>query len=241
MASLSKTWRKYKEANCLIVFHASLGNIKPGSKLEFRIPFVSIAGDNYANPSPVFSTVAPHHESPSGGPAMPLFDHGQHVNPLNTPNPAEAVGLATYPVSINLGSPAQDLTGNWKLPEGFVDSHEFLERDVVISISPRELDIEVQGTMDFSTLIEATHSAPPLLAAQEYLFLVDRSGSMHSTRIDQVKVALEILIKSLPGTVMSSFVSHCFTFMTEHTRISQFFTLEYYLFRIKPRLSLAHC
>lgn len=234
-----KGMAKIQQANCFIVFHASLGNIKPGSELEFRIPFVSIAGDNYTDPSPVFSTVAPHHQSPSGGSAMPLLDRGQHANSLNTSKPAEAVGLATYPVSINLGSPARDLTGNWKLPKGSVDSREFLEKEVVITISPRELGIEgpvvvegVQGTRDFSTLIEATHSAPPLFTAQEYLFLVDRSGSMSGIRIGQAKGALGIFIQSLPDTVNTSFVSHCFTFVTEHTRVSQFLTLEYYFFRV---------
>ncbi len=184
----------------------------------------------------MFSAVAPHHESPSGGSATPLFDRGHHVNSLNTPKPAEAVGLATYPVSINLGSPARGLTGNWKLPEGFVDSHEFLEKEVVITISPRELDIEgpvvVEGVQGTTDLIEVTRSAPPLLEAQEYLFLVDRSGSMCGHRIDAVKGALRILIKCLPDTAITSFVSHCFVFTTEHTRVSRSFTLEYYLFRV---------
>ena len=215
MASFSKMWQKYEEANCRIVFHASLGNIKPGSKLEFRIPFVSIAGNNQSNTSAVTSAVTPRHERPSGSPATPLFDHGEHVNSLNA-------AKLTYPVHINLGSPARDLTGNWRLPDGFVDSHTSLEKEVVITISPRELDKEfpviiegVQGTADVFTLIEVPRSAPPLLAAQEYLFLVDRSTSMYGLRIAQARDALKILIKSLPDSVTTTFVSHCFILLTE--------------------------
>ena len=115
-----------------------------------------------------------------------------------------------------------DLTGNWKLPDGFVDSHESLEKEVVITISPRDLDIEgpaivegIQGIADVATLIEVPRSAPPLLAAQEYLFLVDRSTSMYGPRIAQAREALKILIKSLPDTVITTFVSHGFVFMTD--------------------------
>ena len=141
---------------------------------------------------------------------MPLFDRGEHVNSLKAPEP-------TYPVHINLGSPATDLAGNWKLPDGFVDSHASLEDEAVITISPRERDIEgtvivegVQGTADVSTLIEVPRSALSLLAAQDYLFLVDRSGSMYAPRIAQVKDALKISIKSLPDSATTTFVSHYF-------------------------------
>ena len=158
------------------------------------------------------SAVAPRHERPSGSPVMPLFDLGERVNSLNTP------GL----VHINLGSPARDLTETWKLPDGFVDSHASLEKEVVITISPRDLDIEgpaivegVQGIADVATLIEVLYSAPPLLAAQDYLFLVDRSGSMHGPRIAQVRDALKILTKSLPDSSTTTFVSHCFVLVTE--------------------------
>jgi len=153
---------------------------------------------------------------------MPLFDHGEHANSLNAPNPAEAVGLPAYPVSIHLGSPARDLTGNWKLSDGSVDPHVFSEKDVVITISPKKPDMGgpiiadgVQGTAGVSAFFEVPRSAPQLLPAQEYLFLVDRSGSMHGSRISQVRDALRIMVKSLPGPYLAtaSFVSHRLVFM----------------------------
>jgi hypothetical protein len=178
---------------------------------------VSIAGDNQADTSAVLSAVAPHHESRSSGSAMPLSNRRQHPKSLNAPDPAEAAGLPAYPASIHLGSPARDLTGNWKLPDGSVDPHAFLEKEVVITISPKELAIEgpstvegLQGAEDVYTLFETPRLAPPLLLAQEYLFLVDRSGSMHSARIAQVRKALKIMVKSIPqpDSAMASFVSH---------------------------------
>ena len=167
------------------------------------------------------SAVAPHHERPSGSPVMPLFDRGEHVNSLNAPEL----------VHINLGSPARDLTKTWKLLDEFVDSHESLEKELVITISPRELDIEfpaivegVHGTADVFTLIEVPRSAPPLLAAQENPFLVDHSTSMYGLRIAQARDALKILIKSLPDIVTITFVSHDFIFMTDaHQSLTIFY------------------
>jgi hypothetical protein len=206
--SLKDMAQKYKEANRLIVFHASLGNIKAGSELEFRIPFVSIAGDNQTSASPVFGAAAPRCESPSSGTSMQLLNRGNHASAFNAPEPA-------YPVPISLGFPVKELTGNWKLSEGSVDPHAFLEKEVVITISPRELGIggsipaeAVKGAVDVCTLLEAPRFAPPLLAAQEYLFLVDRSSSMRGSRIIQAKNALRIMVKSLPDSTITSFVSN---------------------------------
>lgn len=170
----------------------------------------------------MLSAAAPHHESTFSGSEMPLFDRGAHANSLNAPDPAEAVGLPAYPVPIHLGSPARELTGNWKLPDGSVDPHPFLGKEVVITLSPRELGVDgpivvegVQGTPDICSMIEAPHVAPPLLAAQEYLFLVDRSGSMDGSPISQVRGALGIMIKGLPDSIGASFVSHRLVLMTE--------------------------
>jgi len=230
--------KSYKEANYFIVFHASLGNIKPGSELEFRIPFVSIAGDNQTSTSPVFGPAAARYESPFSSSATRLLNRGKHANTPNAPDPADAVGLLAYPVSINLGSPAKELTGNWKLSDDSVDQHAFLEKEIVITISPRELGIDgtipvegVQGMADLSTLIEGPRFAPPLLAAQEYLFLVDRSTSMRGARISQARGALKIMVKSLPNFTTTSFVSHRLVLYLKHTKVSRYFTLEYHLFR----------
>lgn len=167
----------------------------------------------------MLSAAVPHHESPFSGSAMPLFDRGAHANSLNAPDPAEAVGLPAYPVSIHLGSPARELTGNWKLPDGSVDQHSFLEREVIITLSPRELGvvrpIVVEGTPDIFSMIETPRVAPQLLAAQEYLFLVDRSTSMRRNPIAHVRDAFSIMIKCLPDSIGASFVSHRLVFMTE--------------------------
>ena len=203
---------KHKEANHLIVFHASLGNINPTSELEFRIPFISIAGDNQPSTSAVFSAVAPHHEGASTSSSVQLLNPGKHADSIKLPEPADAVSVRGYPVSMNLGSPARGLAGDWKLSDGAVYPPEFLEKEIVITISPRKLDMEhpilvggVQATEDVGDLIAVSHSTPKLLPAQDYVFLVDRSGSMKGSRITQVKGALAIMLGSLPSHPESTY------------------------------------
>ena len=192
----------------MTVFHASLGNIKPASELEFRIPFVLIAGDNQASAGPAFDGVASRHEMPSTGSSIAVLNRGnptKHADSSNVPEHTGTVGLPEYPVSINLGSPARGgPTGNFWLSEGSIYPHESLEKEVVITVSPRKPE-EME---DVCILTEVLRPAPPLLPAQEYLFLVDRSGSMYGSRIAQVRSALKIMLASLPNPpIVTSFVS----------------------------------
>ncbi|KAJ7596778.1 hypothetical protein C8J56DRAFT_918310 [Mycena floridula] len=97
-------------------------------------------------------------------------------------------------------------------------SKTFLERDFVIIIHSEGLDgprcfAELQGHSedvdDLSLALQLTiipnFKLPPV-TRQEYLFLVDRSGSMHD-RIETAKSTLMILLKMLPvqGTIFNIF------------------------------------
>jgi hypothetical protein len=156
--------------------------------------------------------VAPRHASPPTT-SIWVLNRGKHAGSVDVPEPTDA---AAYPVSISLGSPARGPSGTILLSNASVYQHEFLEKEVVVTISPREPDADrpilgegAQGMEDLWNAIEAVHSVPPLLPAQEYLFVVDCSTSMTGARIDQVRNALSIMLKSLPGSpIKTSFVSH---------------------------------
>jgi len=91
------------------------------------------------------------------------------------------------------------------------ESSTFLEKDVVILISSQKLDhprcsVErylpsegAEETTDAYALTLVPRFNLPPLPGQEYVFLVDRSGSMSGSRITQVKAALQIMLKSLPS------------------------------------------
>ena len=177
-----------------------------------------ITDGNYTKTRPTFGTATPYH------PAIRVPNHGNSTNGPNSINVAEptgTAGLLAYPVSINLGSPAREPAGKFQLSEGSVYPHEFIEKEVVISISRRKPDIEcdilveaAQGMEGVSELVPAprsrsrSRSRSPLLPAQEYIFVVDRSCSMTGDRISQVKETLTIMLKSLPNPpIRTSFVS----------------------------------
>jgi hypothetical protein len=132
-----------------------------------------------------------------------------------------AVSSPTHPVAMTLGSPVKELTGDFQPSKAYVYLHEsstFLEKDVVILISSQKLDhprcsVErylpsegAEETTDAYALTLVPRFNLPPLPGQEYVFLVDRSGSMSGSRITQVKAALQIMLKSLPSK-NTSFVS----------------------------------
>jgi len=147
---------------------------------------------------------------------MQLLNHGKHADSIKLPEPADASSLPGHQVSINLGSPARGLTGNWRLSDGAVYPPEFSEKEIVITISPRKPDVEhpilvggVQTTEDVGDLIAVSHSTPELLPAQEYIFLVDRSTSMTGRRITMARGALTVMLAGLSNhPELTSFVSH---------------------------------
>ena len=210
-ASLSKTGGSHKEADHFPVFHASLGNTKP--ELEVQSLLTLTADGNDTKSSPAFGTARSYH------PAIQVPNHGNSTNGPNSIDVAEPTGTAgslPYPVSINLGSPVREPTRKFQLSEGSVYPHESIEKEVVISISPRKPDIEyhvlveaAQGMEGVSELVPAPRSRSPPLPAQEYIFVVDCSYSMTGDRISRVKEALTIILKSLPNPPIRIFFVSC--------------------------------
>lgn len=167
-----------------------------------------IAESNHTGTSPASGTATPYH------PAVQVPNHGNSTNDsgfTTVAEPTGRAGLPADPVSINLGSPARGPAGNFQISKESFYPPEFLEKEVVIYISPQELDIEhpvlvegVQGMENVCDLVTA-RSTRPLLPAQEYLFIVDRSISMTGKRISRAKEALVIMLKCLPSPPIRTF------------------------------------
>ncbi|THG93987.1 hypothetical protein EW026_g7389 [Hermanssonia centrifuga] len=98
-------------------------------------------------------------------------------------------------------------------------SPSFLSQDFVLSIKAEDLDAPrcfAQRGRDGSVAMQLTVVPKfnlPALPAQEYIFVVDRSGSMQGERIETAKRTLVMLMRSLPskGTSFNifSFGNHC--------------------------------
>lgn len=104
-------------------------------------------------------------------------------------------------------------------------SEEFLTQDFVLCVTADGLDSPrciaertSTGALAMQLNIVPKFNVPPI-AAQEYIFLVDRSSSMFGSRIDMAKRALVMLLRALPreGTHFNifSFGTECDSFWPE--------------------------
>jgi hypothetical protein len=98
-------------------------------------------------------------------------------------------------------------------------SRSFLDRDFILVIQAEGLDAprcfaEIahdpdrrgSGTIAMQLTVIPKFDLPPI-SAQEYLFVVDRSGSMSGARVSTAKETLAILLRMLPsrGTIFNIF------------------------------------
>lgn len=92
-------------------------------------------------------------------------------------------------------------------------SSDFLSRDFVLSVVAEGLDAPrciaqrtEEGHVAMQLALVPKFKLPPI-PAQEYIFLVDRSGSMAGDRIETAKRGLMMLLRSLPaqGTTFNIF------------------------------------
>ncbi|PVF90955.1 vWA-like protein, partial [Serendipita vermifera] len=124
-----------------------------------------------------------------------------------------SVSSPSHPIGLTLGCAEREPKGDFEPSKAFVylGDSVFLEKDIVIVISAQGLDIPrcsverwlasegAEETTDAYALTLVPKFDLPPLPSQEYIFLVDRSGSMGGGRMDSVKASLQIMLRSLPS------------------------------------------
>ncbi|THG97060.1 hypothetical protein EW026_g4874 [Hermanssonia centrifuga] len=127
-------------------------------------------------------------------------------------SPSHATLNALSDGSVHVGPSVHTRTAEYR-------SSEFLSQDFILSVRAEGLDAPrcfAQRGPDGSVAMQLTVVPKfnlPTISSQEYIFLVDRSGSMGGDRIETAKRTLVMLLRSLPrqGTSFNifSFGYHC--------------------------------
>lgn len=191
------------------VLQASIGNLPPGKEVTVRLTYVTeLAAEGGRIRFVIPTTVSPRY--------APIEDHRGVGRPdAQTLNPPTAL---TVPYGLNLSarvvmpdgltaveSPSHPISVRLAGSEAVVSLGQqdaALDRDFVLEIEAPGLDTphalverDDDGTeaigVSFAPVFETT-SAPA-----EILFLVDRSGSMGGTSIEEVRRALQLCLRSM--------------------------------------------
>jgi Ca-activated chloride channel family protein len=191
------------------VFTASVGNLRPGEEVELQIRYVALArreGDALRVSIP--TTVSPRYVPRAAAPEVGEPD-GERVNPERWPSVPYGLELA---VEVELGrallrleSPTHPIRTT--LREGgarveLAQEDDALDRDVVLLVEPEASarPMAVVASEPDGRRVAMVTFLPEIPLAEgghEVIFLLDCSGSMSGSSIDQAKRALNLCVRAL--------------------------------------------
>ncbi|KAF9015797.1 hypothetical protein BDZ89DRAFT_906600, partial [Hymenopellis radicata] len=192
------------------VFQVSVGNLAPQEEIQIELTYATELTDENDSirlhlpahigcrygqaPSPIITTKSPF---------INVDVSVESVSPI------KKIGSPSNSISTELG-PDPSLPSIQDLPffnyaRVYLASNSPLEKDFVLTIQSAGLDTprciaerhpEHESIGVLLTLVLRFHL--PELGSQEFIFLVDRSGSMQGNRITAARRALIIMLRSLP-------------------------------------------
>ena len=191
------------------VFQASIGNLPPGKEVLVRLTYVtelSIDGGRarFSIPTTVSPRYAPAQDQVGVG-----RSEAQALNPpvaWSVPYGLDLSLRITMPARItSVESPSHPISVTIRDEEAIVTLAQVqasLDRDFVVSIDAAGMDFPqaVIERGDDGTEAIAVSLVPRFTETQlpaEIIFVVDRSGSMDGTSIDEVRNALQLCLRSM--------------------------------------------
>ncbi|KAF7373331.1 hypothetical protein MSAN_00542700 [Mycena sanguinolenta] len=188
------------EVQIELVYATELSEDEENDSIRFHLP-VHI-GARYGQPSPSFWRI-PFFSSASPTPFLTLAMSVETIAPISN------IGCPSHPVLVKLG-PDPNLPNFKDLPFSnyarvSLSSDSPLDKDFVLTLKSAGLDAprcvaELHPT-DKTVALGLTlvpRFKLPDLSRQEFVFMVDRSGSMKGMRIEAAKKALVIMLRALP-------------------------------------------
>ncbi|KAK1216972.1 hypothetical protein PQX77_020376 [Marasmius sp. AFHP31] len=221
------------------VFSISVGNIAPSEVVTINLRYLQTLKDDEKKDQVRFTF--PRTYAQRYGPYAPttnaqIFGAVQQPFTLSAtvqqPGAIKSVSLPSgHPVELELGKPKgvmiEDSTNDSQFAKiSLRDSSGYLTQDVIIVVTATGLDnprcfVESHPSPDVDTLamgltLVPRFKIPDPKSGMEYIFLVDRSGSMQGTNIRLVREALVVLLRGLP-TKNTTF--NVFSFGSGHSKL----------------------
>jgi Vault protein inter-alpha-trypsin domain/von Willebrand factor type A domain len=195
------------------IFSASVGSILPGSAVELELTYVTelmFEGDalRFTLPTTVAPRYAPAEDRAGVGrpdsealnpPHLMNVPYGLTFQAIVAPAAqARRIESPSHPVAVELGTDTATVT--------LSQQNAALDRDVILLIGLADatqpqivLERDDEGRTAAAVTMRPTFSIE--LAAADVVFVVDRSGSMEGSSIEQVRNALQLCLRSLvPGS-----------------------------------------
>lgn len=191
------------------IFSASVGSIVPGSVVELELTYVTelmFEGDalRFTLPTTVAPRYAPAEDRIGVGrpdsealnpPNLMEVPYGLSFQAIVTPATlVRRIESPSHPVAIEVGPDAATVT--------LSQQDAALDRDVILLIGLADasqpqivLERDHEGRVAAAVTMRPTFSIE--LAAADVVFVVDRSGSMQGSSIEQVRNALQLCLRSL--------------------------------------------
>jgi len=191
------------------VFTASIGNLAPGAEAQIELTYVTeltYEGDSirFTLPTTVSPRYAPAENQ--GGIGRPQADvlnppHASDVPyglsftaHVKAPGPIRRIESPSHPIAIDLGADHATVT--------LAQQQVALDRDLVLLVTPNEVAVPqiVLERSRTGRVAAAVTFRPQFAVARvpaDVVFVVDRSGSMEGSSIEQVRNALQICLRSL--------------------------------------------
>ncbi|HVG85917.1 MAG TPA: VIT and VWA domain-containing protein [Vicinamibacterales bacterium] len=195
------------------VFTASIGNLPPGAEVLIRLTYVTeLATEGnalrFTLPTTVSPRYAPHEDRVGIGrspdttlnpPVAWRVPYGLDLTiALDLPGAITRVESPSHPIGLTLDGARATVT--------LAQTKAALDRDVVVLIEAQGLDaphaiVETTASGEQTAVVVFQPRLEAALAPADVVFVVDRSGSMKGTSIEEVRNALQLCLRSLvPGS-----------------------------------------